>query len=243
MKIKNLILAIVAASATFVACQEKNIHLGIPDIVLSETELTFDIAGGEKSIALTASRDWTVKSDVDWLVFSPESGTASADEQTVVVTALENTGLDRSVDIQITIGMMSEYLTVTQEGPQGSPEDLIIYYNDYDKVVAEKTYGSGSSWPYLDQFDGWMNETGTGAAGVQYAFSGMSARANSTSNSSYSDYAGSGNNNMFFGKSAPNPLEESKISSSVVSVPSGDVNLMVTPAKGLTIAGVIVIFA
>ena len=202
MKIKNLILAIVAASATFVACQEKNIHLGIPDIVLSETELTFDIAGGEKSISLTASRDWTVKSDVDWLVFSPESGTASADEQTVVVTALENTGLDRSVDIQITIGMMSEYLTVTQEGPQGSPEDLIIYYNDYDKVVAEKTYGSGSSWPYLDQFDGWMNETGTGAAGVQYAFSGMSARANSTSNSSYSDYAGSGNNNMFFGKSA-----------------------------------------
>ena len=202
MKIKNLILAIVAASATFVACQEKNIHLGIPDIVLSETELTFDIAGGEKSISLTASRDWTVKSDVDWLVFSPESGAASADEQTVVVTALENTGLDRSVDIQITIGMMSEYLTVTQEGPQGSPEDLIIYYNDYDKVVAEKTYGSGSSWPYLDQFDGWMNETGTGAAGVQYAFSGMSARANSTSNSSYSDYAGSGNNNMFFGKSA-----------------------------------------
>ena len=30
----------------------------------------------------------------------------------------------------------------------------------------------------------------------------MSARANSTSNSSYSDYAGSGKNNMFFGASA-----------------------------------------
>ena len=201
MKIKNLILGIAAAAATLVACQEKNVKLGIPDIDLSETELSFDIAGGEKSVVLTATRDWKVNSDVDWLVFSPESGTAPADE-TIVITALENTGLDRTADIQFTIGMKSEYLTITQEGPQGSAEDLILYYNDYDKVVAEKTYGSGSSWPYLDQFDGWMNETGTGAADVQYAYSGMSARANSTSDSSYSDYEGSGNNNMFFGKSA-----------------------------------------
>lgn len=202
MKIKNLILGIVTAAAALVACQEKNVNLGIPDIVLSEAELTFDIAGGEKSITLTASRDWMVKSDVDWLVFSPESGLASANEQTIVITALENAELDRSVDVQFTIGMMSEYLTVTQDGPQGSADDLIIYHNDYDKVVAEKTYGSGSSWPYLDQFNGWMNEKGTGAAGVRYAYTGMSARANSTSDSNYSDYAGSGNNNMFFGASA-----------------------------------------
>ena len=202
MKIKNLILGIAAAAATLVACQEKNVKLGIPDIEISETELSFDIAGGEKSVVLSATRDWKVNSDVDWLVFSPESGTAPTNEQTIVITALENTGLDRTADIQFTIGMMSEYLTVTQQGPQGSADDLVIYYNDYDKVVAEKTYGSGSSWPYLDQFDGWMNATGTGAANVQYAYSGMSARANSTSNSSYSDYAGSGNNNMFFGKSA-----------------------------------------
>ena len=202
MKIKNLILAVAAVAATLVACQEKNVKLGIPDIDLTETELSFDIAGGEKSLALTATRDWKVKSEVDWLVFSPESGTAPTKDQTIVITALENTGLDRTAEIQFTIGMKSAYLTVTQEGPQGSAEDLILYYNDYDKEVAEKTYGSGSSWPYLDQFDGWMNATGTGAADVQYAYSGMSARANSTSDSSYSDYEGSGNNNMFFGKSA-----------------------------------------
>ena len=202
MKIKNLILGIAAAAATLVACQEKNVKLGIPDIDLSETELSFDIAGGEKTVSLTATRDWKVNTDVDWLVFSPESGTAPTNDQTIVITALENTGLDRTVDVQFTIGMKSEYLTITQEGPQGSAEDLIIYHNDYDKVVAEKTYGSGSSWPYLDQFDGWKNEKGTGAAGVTYAYKGMSARANSTSNSNYSDYAGSGNNNMFFGASA-----------------------------------------
>ncbi len=202
MKIRNLFLAIIASMAAFIACQEEEVNLGTPNIVLSETEISFESAGGEQSLTVTASRDWMVETDADWVVVSPESGLASADAQTVTVTVLENTGLDRSVDVKFTIGMKSKYLTVNQAGPKGSAENLIVYYNDYDKEVAEKTYGSGSSWPYLDQFDGWQNQTGTGAANVSYAYSGMSARANSTSDSNYSDYPGSGNNNMFFGKSA-----------------------------------------
>ena len=202
MKIRNLFLAIIASLAAFVACQEEEVNLGTPNIVLSETEISFESAGGEQELTVTASRDWMVETDADWVVVSPESGVASADAQTVTVTVLENTGLDRSVDVKFTIGMKSKYLTVNQAGPKGSAENLIVYYNDYDKEVAEKTYGSGSSWPYLDQFAGWQNQTGTGAANVTYSFSGMSARANSTSDSNYSDYAGSGNNNMFFGKSA-----------------------------------------
>ena len=73
MKIKNLILGIAAAAATLISCQEKNVKLGIPDIDLSETELSFEMAGGEKSVTLTATRDWKVNTDVDWLVFSPEN--------------------------------------------------------------------------------------------------------------------------------------------------------------------------
>lgn len=90
------------------------------------------------------------------------------------------------------------------EGSQSGPDEPVdaVYFNDYDKVEATKTYGSGESWPYLDQFDGWMNQQGSGASAVTYSFSGMSARANSTSDSDYSDYAGSGMNNMFFGKDA-----------------------------------------
>ena len=202
MKIRNLFLAIIASMAAFIACQEEEVNLGTPNIVLSDTEMNFESAGGEQTLTVTASRDWMVETDADWVVVSPESGLASADAQTVTVTVLENKGLDRSVDVKFTIGMKSKYLTVSQAGPGGSAEDLIVYYNDYDKEVAEKTYGSGSSWPYLDQFAGWQNQTGTGAANVTYSYSGMSARANSTSDSNYSDYAGSGNNNMFFGKSA-----------------------------------------
>ena len=139
MKIRNLFLAIIASMAAFIACQEEEVNLGTPNIVLSETEISFESAGGEQSLTVTASRDWMVETDADWVVVSPESGLASADAQTVTVTVLENTGLDRSVDVKFTIGMKSKYLTVNQAGPKGSAENLVVYYNDYDKEVAEKT--------------------------------------------------------------------------------------------------------
>lgn len=202
MKLRNLFVSAVAAVFALTACQEMEQNLGIPDLSISVNEMTFEVAGGEQTLTVNATRDWKVQTDADWVVVDPESGEASADDQTVTVTVLENTGMDRSADLKFTIGMKSKYLTVSQAGPGGSAEALIVYYNDYDMVEAEKTYGSGSSWPYLDQFDGWMNQTGTGAANVEYAYSGMSARANSTSDSNYSDYLGSGKNNMFFGKSA-----------------------------------------
>ena len=202
MKLRNLFVGAVAAVFALAGCQEKEQNLGTPDISISANELTFDVEGGEQALTVNATRDWKVETDADWVVVDPAKGEASADDQTVTVTVLENTGMDRSADLKFTIGMKSKYLTVSQAGPGGSAEALIVYYNDYDKVEAEKTYGSGSSWPYLDQFDGWMNQTGTGAANVEYAYNGMSARANSTSDSSYSDYAGSGKNNMFFGSAA-----------------------------------------
>ena len=87
-------------------------------------------------------------------------------------------------------------------GEEGGEDADAIYYNNFDKEEATKTYGSGNSYPYLDQFEGWKNEQGSGASGVSYLFNGMSARSNSTSDGTYSKYAGSGMNNLFFGKDA-----------------------------------------
>ena len=87
-------------------------------------------------------------------------------------------------------------------GENQQPDASAIYHNNFDKTAAEKKYGSGSSWPYLDQFDGWKNHAGSGAAAVTYAYSGVSARNNSNSDGEYSDYAGSGVNNIFFGADA-----------------------------------------
>ncbi len=202
MQIKSFITSVFAGLALFVSCEEPNTDLGAPALTLVESEITIDQAGGEKVITLSSTRDWMAASDGEWLVVTPESGSASADPQTVTVTALENTGMDREATVTFTIGMINRYLTVKQPGLGGSSDQLIVYHNDFDKEEATKTFGNGESWPYLDQFDGWMNQTGTGVANIEYAYSGMSARANSTSNSNYSDYEGSGSNNMFFGKNA-----------------------------------------
>ena len=202
MKLRNLLIGALAAVGFVTACEMEE-NLGTPKIALSESELAFDKDGGSRTITVVATRDWAVEENADWLAVSPNEGTASSVVQDVVLTVLPNEGMDREVEVKFTIGMTSKYLKVVQAGPGGSAEQLIVFFNDFDKEEATKSYGSsGGSWPYLDQFDGWMNQTGTGAASVTYNYSGMSARANSTSDSNYSDYAGSGMNNMFFGKSA-----------------------------------------
>ena len=88
-------------------------------------------------------------------------------------------------------------------GEEGGEDADAIYFNNFDKEEATKTYGSSNnSYPYLNEFEGWKNEQGSGASGVSYLFKGMSARSNSTSDGTYSKYAGSGMNNLFFGKDA-----------------------------------------
>ena len=203
MKLRNLFLGVCSAVAMFAACEQVEQNLGVPDISISVNEMAFEATGGNQELTVTATRDWKVETEADWVVVSPEAGTADLEPQTVTVTVLENTSMDRSADLKFTIGMKSKYLTVTQAGPGGSVADLIIYSNNFDKEASTKEYGSSNgSWPYLDQFEGWKNETGTGAAEVTYNFKAMSARNNSNSDGSYSDYTGSGVNNLFFGSSA-----------------------------------------
>ena len=206
MKLKNLFWGALASLAVFAACEEPEQNLGTPDIGLSVTEMTFDTAGGEQTLTVTATRDWMVETDADWVVVSPESGSASAEAQTVTVSVLENTGLDREVDLKFTIGMKSKYLTVSQAGPGGSAEALVVYSNNFDKTKAEK--GSNGWATYLDSFDGWLNATGSGVETVTYGFDRMTARTNSGNGSagSYSDYVSlgaSGQNYLWFGSGTP----------------------------------------
>lgn len=72
-------------------------------------------------------------SEADWVVITPESGSASTDSQPFTITVLENKGIGRTADVKFTIGMTAKTLRVSQEGPLGSAEDMIVYYNDFDK--------------------------------------------------------------------------------------------------------------
>lgn len=205
MKLRNFIYGLMAV-AGFAACQPEDTNLGVPDIEVSAEEMSFDAAGGEQTLTVTATRDWMVDSDYDWVVVSPESGKASTTAQTVTVTVLENTGMDRTADLKFTIGMKSRYLTVSQAGPGGSTDALVVYSNDFDKTKAEK--GSNGWATYLDSFEGWLNATGSGVETVTYGFDRMTARTNSGNGSagSYSDYVAlgaSGMNYLWFGSGTP----------------------------------------
>ncbi len=200
MKMRNFIVGAVAALVTMVSCQEEKVDFGAPKINLDVEEMTFDAAGGEQALNVIATREWIAESDAEWVVLSHESGVASLDPQTITVTVLPNTGMDREVDINFTIGMASRTLTVKQAGPGGSTEDRIVYYNDFDKTKAEK---ENDSWKtYLDSFDGWKNAIGTGAANCGFSANGITARTNSGDGSAgkYSVYKGSGMNYLWFAK-------------------------------------------
>ena len=201
MKLKNLFLGSFALTAMLFAqsCDDKNDGpTGAPSIELSTQTLDFEKEGGSQTIKLTATRDWNVTNVPDWIAVDPKSGNP-AENKEVTVTVLENTGMDRSQDIKFTIGFDGKTLTVNQKGT-GAASEVVVYHNDFDKELAVK---GESGWKtYLDSFNGWKNETGSGISTVEYAFSGMSARTNSTgaSDSKYSDYSGSGKNYLWFAK-------------------------------------------
>ena len=197
-------LSLAALAVIPTACEEEDGPSGAPSIELSEGTIEFEKAGETKTVKVTATRDWKVDvpSTIDWISVDLKSGKGNGKATDVKITVLANDGMDREASIVFTIGFEDKALTVKQAGT-GSLEDLLIYYNDFDKTAAEKTYGtSGTSWPYLDQFDGWQNATGKGAGAEKYGYNAMSARNNSNSNGNYSDYDGSGVNNLFFGSSA-----------------------------------------
>ena len=107
-----------------------------------------------------------------------------------------------------------------EEVPEGA-----IYYNTFDKEVAvqdSEKYGTTKGWPWLDQFDGWKNEKGTGASAVEYDYQEMSVRTNQESKGSLSTYDGSGNNNIFFGGSTEKP---NWFTIGKISVPSQNLRL------------------
>lgn len=80
-----------------------------------------------------------------------------------------------------------------EEVPDGA-----IFYSTFDKELSSQSFDTSSGWPYLDQFEGWINHKGSGVANVDYDYKSMSARTNQSSKGSLSLYDGSGKNNIFF---------------------------------------------
>lgn len=201
---------LVAATA-FTGCSDDDDKSLTPKLTADPTALDFtDETATTQTVAITANCEWTVTaSNLDWATISPMSGKGNGTISVTVSELPAGTNL-REGKISFTLihpefgkwGQAESSVAVKQYGsgvtppPTGDP----IYANDFDKEQA--TEGS-SGWPFADQFEGWKNQTGTGADNVTYVANSISVRANSASNGSYSKYKddASGVNNMFFGTS------------------------------------------
>lgn len=201
MKLKSLFLGSFALTAMLFAqsCGDKEeTPSGAPSVEIAPATLTFDATSSTQSVEVKATRDWKATPMADWISVNPEKG-APSNGTKLEVTVLSNDGADRTGVVKVTIEFDSKELKISQKGT-GAATAAVVYHNDFDKELAVK--GSDGWKTYLDSFDGWKNESGSGISTVEYAFSGMSARTNSsgTSNSQYSDYSGSGKNYLWFAK-------------------------------------------
>ena len=196
----SFIMSLAALSFATTACEDdKKEDLGAPSVELGQSEISLEQTGGNAAVQLTATRDWKATTDADWISIEPREGEASSKAVTIKIEVKENKGLDREGSVKFDIGFDTKTLTIKQKG-SGSVEDMIVYKNNFDK---EKAVKGTSGWKtYLDSFDGWRNEIGTGISSVTYASNGITARTNDkyNSSSSASDYEGSGMNYLWFAK-------------------------------------------
>lgn len=197
---------LVAATA-FTGCSDDDDKSLTPKLTADPTALDFtDETATTQTVAITANCEWTVTaSNLDWATISPMSGKGNGTISVTVSELPAGTNL-REGKISFTL-IHPEFgkwdsnqspITVKQYGSGVTPPPTgdAIYANDFDKEQATE----GSGWPFADQFEGWKNQTGTGADNVAYKTSGISVRSNSPSNDSHSKYKddASGVNNMLF---------------------------------------------
>ena len=113
---------VCCALAAFAACESEQEDLGNPSLTVSVTELAFDQVGGDEAVVLNATRDWRATSSAEWVVVTPASGEASAEDQTVVVSTLANDGGNRTADLTFTIGTVTKTVSVSQVGSGVTPD-------------------------------------------------------------------------------------------------------------------------
>ena len=202
---------LVAATA-FTGCSDDDDKSLTPKLTADPTALDFtDETATTQTVAITANCEWTVTaSNLDWATISPMSGKGNGTISVTVSELPAGTNL-REGKISFTLihpefgkwGQAESSVAVKQYGSGVTPPPTgdAIYANDFDKEQAQK--GADDKFPFADAFEGWKNQTGTGADNVAYKTSGISVRSNLPSNDSHSKYKddASGVNNMFFGTS------------------------------------------
>ena len=212
----------LVAAAAFTGCSESDDKTPMPTLSVSTESLVFtDATEKTQTVDIKANCEWkVVTSSLEWATVEPMNGRGNGTISVTVQELPAGTNL-REGKISFTLihaefgnwGTAEQSIAVSQVAGSDVPTGEIAYANNFDKEAATQTYGSGNSWPYTDQFEGWKNETGYGIENVTYTTSGISVRNNSNSNNNYSDYAGSGLNNLLFSSNSNFTIEKITVNS------------------------------
>lgn len=143
MKTRHFFLAAAALVSALTACQKKTEDFGPEKVELNTVEVSLPAEGGEVSVGLTATVDWKAQIPAEaqeWLVLSPDGGSAAASAQTVKVKALKNDGNDRSAEVVFAGGSRTATLAIKQAGAKGGVDDGKIAKPESAAKVTIKDY-------------------------------------------------------------------------------------------------------
>ena len=115
--------------AAIASCKKnENQDFGMPEMGVSTESVDFSKEGGQYTISLYSTRDWTAQLDSaarEWLTVSPEEGAPSKDSVSVIISALPNAKEDRHATISFDGGAVSANVTVFQKGEVAKEYDAI----------------------------------------------------------------------------------------------------------------------
>ena len=124
MKIKKLLIGIMASILCVTACQQAD--FGAASLEVSASSLTLPLEGGNATFTLTTSRDWTINvealkgASLDGVAVSPANGKPSHDKQVVTVSAGKNNGKNRQFVLVVKASTYVKEIVVSQKGVLGN---------------------------------------------------------------------------------------------------------------------------
>ncbi len=108
--IRHLIIFCVLAAAA-AACTKP------AALTLLSNQVAFEAAAGQQEISFLTNRDWTLRSDADWVMVAPASGGPSDSYQRVNVSVSANEAeAERTASLTLTAGELSRVIGVRQAG-------------------------------------------------------------------------------------------------------------------------------
>lgn len=108
--IRHLIIICVLAAAA-AACTKP------AALTLLSNQVAFEAAAGQQEISFLTNRDWTFRSDADWVSVTPASGGPSDSYQRVTVSVSANEAeAERTASLTLAAGELSRVIGVRQAG-------------------------------------------------------------------------------------------------------------------------------